>query len=177
MKIRGTRLVVALSLLLFIIGGDAIVKQWALQTITPMHRASPHFPYGGVGIFQDLFGVDFSINLVFNRGMAWGFLSRYSLALFSFRLVLITALALYLFSATIKRAHHIPLLFILGGAIGNVFDYAIYGHVIDMFYFNFWGYAPFAVFNLADFFISMGIVILSLQYLLTKKNEYSSIPS
>ena len=48
---------------------------------------------------------------------------------------------------------------IVGGALGNLIDRAIYGHVIDyiLFHTPVWS---FAVFNLADAFISVGAVLV-----------------
>ena len=51
---------------------------------------------------------------------------------------------------------------IIGGAIGNLIDRAVYGHVIDyiLFHTPVWS---FAVFNLADAFISVGAVLVVLR--------------
>ena len=48
---------------------------------------------------------------------------------------------------------------IIGGAIGNLIDRAVYGHVIDyiLFHTPVWS---FAVFNLADAFITVGAVLV-----------------
>jgi signal peptidase II len=51
---------------------------------------------------------------------------------------------------------------ILAGAVGNVFDCIVYGHVIDMFCFIFWGYI-YPVFNIADAAIFCGILMLLLE--------------
>ncbi len=50
---------------------------------------------------------------------------------------------------------------IVGGAIGNVIDRVLFGHVIDyfLFYTQSWS---FAVFNLADAFISVGAALVIL---------------
>ena len=42
------------------------------------------------------------------------------------------------------------------GALGNIVDYSLYGHVIDFFHFTFWGYS-FPVFNWADSYITVGL--------------------
>jgi len=60
--------------------------------------------------------------------------------------------------------------FIIGGALGNLIDRAVYGHVIDYIYFHtpVWS---FAVFNLADVFISIGACLVVLQEILTWRRE------
>ncbi|WP_353643532.1 signal peptidase II [Mesorhizobium sp. WSM2239] len=65
---------------------------------------------------------------------------------------------------------------IIGGAIGNLIDRAIYGHVIDYIYFHtpVWS---FAVFNLADAFISVGAFIVVLDEFLNWRNEKPVGPS
>lgn len=59
---------------------------------------------------------------------------------------------------------------IIGGALGNLIDRAVYGHVIDYIYFHtpVWS---FAVFNLADVFISIGAGLVVLQEVLTWRRE------
>ena len=54
---------------------------------------------------------------------------------------------------------------ILAGALGNVIDRTIYGHVIDFLLF-YWNDAYFPAFNLADTFITVGAVLLVLDELL-----------
>ena len=51
---------------------------------------------------------------------------------------------------------------IIGGAIGNLIDRAVYGHVIDyvLFHTPVWS---FAVFNLADAFITVGAALVILE--------------
>jgi signal peptidase II len=55
---------------------------------------------------------------------------------------------------------------IIGGAIGNIIDRATYGHVVDyiLFHTPVWS---FAVFNLADAFITVGAALVVLEELLT----------
>lgn len=59
---------------------------------------------------------------------------------------------------------------IIGGAIGNLIDRAVYGHVIDyiLFHTPIWS---FAVFNLADAFISVGAFIVVLDEFLNWRGE------
>ncbi|MBU6446833.1 MAG: signal peptidase II, partial [Verrucomicrobia bacterium] len=54
-----------------------------------------------------------------------------------------------------------PIWLVVTGAIGNVLDYCLYGHVIDFIHFTFWGYS-FPIFNVADSCITIGILTLLL---------------
>ena len=54
---------------------------------------------------------------------------------------------------------------ILGGAVGNVIDRVLHGHVVDFLQFH-WGSAYFPSFNVADSAISVGAVLLILDELL-----------
>ena len=54
---------------------------------------------------------------------------------------------------------------ILGGALGNVIDRVLHGHVVDFLQFH-WGGAYFPSFNVADSAITVGAVLLILDELL-----------
>ena len=57
---------------------------------------------------------------------------------------------------------------IIGGAVGNVIDRLLYGHVVDflLFYWQDWFYPAF---NIADSFICVGAVLLVVDGLKNKK--------
>ena len=66
---------------------------------------------------------------------------------------------------------------IIGGAIGNIIDRALLGHVIDyvLFHTPVWS---FAVFNLADALITIGAVLVIIQELLVwRKARRAGVPS
>ena len=86
--------------------------------------------------------------------------------------VLVVAFVLYL--ATRTPAGHViartGFALIIGGALGNLIDRAVYGHVIDyvLFHTPVWS---FAVFNLADAFISVGAALVAFDELIGWRRE------
>ena len=48
---------------------------------------------------------------------------------------------------------------IMGGLVGNLIDRLLYGYVVDYLSFDIFGYS-FAVFNIADIGIVLGVIIL-----------------
>lgn len=54
---------------------------------------------------------------------------------------------------------------VLGGALGNFIDRMMYGHVVDFLSFNFGSYS-FAIFNLADTAITIGVALIILDTLI-----------
>ncbi len=148
-------------------GLDIGLKAFTHEHIPVMSAFFPAFPYGGIGVFHDWLGIDFSLNHVINHGAAWGAFSKYREILLGLRIAMIIGMALYLIFYNKKGEHKLPLSLILTGACANVLDYFLYGHVVDMFHFNFWGYS-FAIFNIADATIFCGVCLLLLHPWLVK---------
>jgi signal peptidase II len=100
----------------------------------------------------------------YNTGIAFSMLSSFgdtglivvSLAVIAFVLYLASR------SAPNQWLARVGFALIVGGAIGNLIDRAVYGHVIDyiLFHTPVWS---FAVFNLADAFITIGAVAVLLE--------------
>jgi len=135
-----------------------ILTKWAVYTaIPPISTSFWGFPYGGIPIFQNFFGVEFSIVHATNKGAAWGALADYQIPLLILRILLLFALAGYLTFFNRHKGYVIPICLLIAGALGNVIDYFHYGVVIDMFKFVLWGY-HYPVFNIADIAITIGIV-------------------
>ncbi len=97
----------------------------------------------------------------YNTGVAFSMLSSFgdtglivvSLAVIAFVLYLASR------SAGEQWLARIGFALIIGGAIGNLIDRAVYGHVIDyiLFHTPVWS---FAIFNLADAFITVGAIMV-----------------
>jgi signal peptidase II len=148
------------GLVIFLI--DFAVKGWANATLPRMSESSPFYPYGGIGIFKNFLGVEFSLSLATNRGAAWGMGADHQMPLLYLRILLLVGLIIWLLFYNTHRHLRYPFALVVAGAIGNVVDTFIYGHVIDMFHFVLWGY-DFPVFNVADSAIFIGIAWMFLQ--------------
>lgn len=165
---------IVLSLSLFAL--DAFAKYWAQTHLMNLSYAAPFYPYGGIGIFQNVLGIDFSLNLAKNTGGAWGMFSSFPLALVCVRMGIIALLAGYTFFGNKEARRTLPFLLVLIGATANIIDYFAYGAVIDLFHFVLWGYS-FPVFNVADMLIFFGVATLLIQSLIYRKPSYASQPS
>lgn len=111
----------------------------------------------------------FNITYVNNHGAAFGIMDGKVIFIIIVS-VLIFAYLIY----EIRKDSHSKLIttsisFVIGGLLGNLFDRVVYGHVIDFFDFNFFGY-DFAIFNVGDAFIVIGTVLLAIGFLLEERN-------
>lgn len=146
---------------LLVLGIDCFSKAYVHEHIPLMSYGVLEYPYGGISVFRDFFGIDFSIVHVCNKGIAWGWLSGLQDYLPYIRLSIIAVLMVYLFSSVAEKWKRVYLTLIIAGALGNVLDHFLYHHVIDIFYFTFWGHS-YPVFNWADSAIFCGIIGLLL---------------
>lgn len=153
------RLPVALLVGIAVFLVDAISKYLVVQTIPKASFAKFWYPYGGIGVFENFLGIEFSINHVTNYGAAWGSFSEHQDILLYLRIFMVLGIFAYLFFYNTHKEWVTPFALILAGAIGNIVDVFMYGHVIDMFHFVFWGY-DYPVFNVADASIFIGIAWL-----------------
>ncbi len=115
---------------------------------------------------RDVFEVFPFLNFVlrWNTGVSFSFLSDYPGMLLWLNTIIASGLIVWLF-----RTKSFPITFIVAGAIGNILDRIFYGAVIDFIDFHIYSW-HFAVFNIADSFISIGVVLLFIiTYLKEKK--------
>jgi signal peptidase II len=151
------RKVFSILLFLIVLGGDFFFKAYVAANLPLMSHSSSVFPYGGLSVFHDWHGIDFSINHVVNKGMAWGKFAQWQIPILILRILMILGICGYLFFSSSSAKKRIPLTLIISGAVGNVLDYFLYGHVVDMFHFKFWGYT-YPLFNIADSAIFCGVI-------------------
>jgi signal peptidase II len=158
----------ALFIALFVLGLDFASKSYMCRELSWTVFSSPAFPYGGVPVFRDFCGIGFSLNLVTNHGAAWGAFASYQHILQLLRMAATFAIIVHLIFFNRIPQRRIPLALIAAGASGNIIDYYLYGHVIDMFHFSFWGH-HFPTFNVADSAIFCGVALLILEPLLLRR--------
>ena len=102
-----------------------------------------------------------NIYLIWNEGIAFGLFSFNENNLYNFLtlfILIIIFMILYMISKSSGFKKH-SLLLIFGGALGNVFDRIIYKAVPDFIDFHIGNFHWF-IFNLADVFISTGVIFL-----------------
>ena len=153
---------------LSIVAFDILSKAHVNYHIPMLNSVFNEYPYGGIAIWQNVFGTNFSINHVTNTGGAWGILSNFSIPLLIVRIGVVSGLIVYLFFYNKKHIYHIPLTMIIAGATGNILDAFIYGHVIDMIHFSYKAHS-FPLFNIADSFIFLGVALSLVVSVIEKK--------
>ena len=137
---------------LLILGLDQLSKWLVLQYI-PLHTT--------IEVFSLL-----ELTYIRNTGAAFGFLSGIGNINYVFMLVAVAAVVgisvwLFLQGGNETPTSRFALLFIIGGAAGNLADRIIHGYVIDFIsvHYQSWYYPSF---NVADSAISIGIFLLLL---------------
>jgi signal peptidase II len=100
----------------------------------------------------------------FNTGIAFSFLSGMDDLALSLLTLAITGFVLYLWarSGSSQRFAQFGYALVIGGALGNLIDRLRLGHVVDFILFHTPDWS-FAVFNLADSFITIGAMLIILQ--------------
>ena len=113
-----------------------------------------------------------NINLIWNEGIAFGFLSFDQENLYNFLTILIMLIIFFILLMTLKSngLKKISLIMILGGAVGNVFDRIFYKAVPDFIDFHLENFHWF-IFNIADIFITLGVIVIILFEFIGSKKE------
>jgi len=114
-----------------------------------------------------------NISLIWNEGIAFGLFSfsqtiMYDLLTLFISLVIIVILIMLIQSNDLRKY---PLLMIFGGAIGNLYDRVFYKAVpdfIDVHVNNFHWF----IFNVADIFISIGVISMILIEIIGNKRKH-----
>lgn len=107
----------------------------------------------------------FHLTLVLNTGAAFGIFKNGRVFFTASSLLVIALIVFYaLYCRRLGLFLSIAMGLILGGAIGNLIDRLVFGHVIDFLDFRIW-----PVFNIADSSITIGAILLASKFLFDKK--------
>ncbi len=133
-----------------LIAADQGLKYWT-ATHLALGESTPFLP----GLMQ--------LTRLHNYGAAWSSLSGKTVFLVVVNVLILLAVAWLL----VKKIVRHPLgvwgcVLILSGGIGNIIDRVWHGYVVDMFHLQF---MEFPIFNLADCFVVVGVILSAVYYL------------
>lgn len=132
------------------IAGDQLLKYWVVRHLE-IGQSAAFLP----GLVR--------LTRLHNTGAAWGSFSGSTALLTAVTAVLLVAVAWLVLKKVIR--HPLGLcaaMLVLGGGIGNMIDRIFRGYVVDMFDLEFMDYP---IFNLADIFVVVGVVLGAVYYL------------
>ena len=123
----------------------------------------------GSEIYQSKF---LNIYLIWNEGIAFGLFSLDDKHLYNILtlIILIVIIIISYLVAKNKGFKRYSLIFILGGAIGNLFDRIFYKAVPDFIDFHIENFHWF-IFNVSDIFITVGVICMIILELIGKNDK------
>ncbi|MCR8634945.1 signal peptidase II [Paenibacillus radicis (ex Xue et al. 2023)] len=133
-----------------------------------------------LGESRPVIGEFFQITSHRNRGAAFGILQDQRWFFIVITLVVVSGIVWYLRKTFREGRKLLPfaLSLLLGGAIGNFVDRALFGEVVDFLQFRFqfnWFGSPvdytYPIFNIADSAIVVGVILIFVDSLITWRNE------
>tara|TARA_Y100000591_G_C21570720_1_gene563295 strand:- start:106 stop:603 length:498 start_codon:yes stop_codon:yes gene_type:complete len=122
---------------------------------------------------SDIYSSKFlNITLIWNEGIAFGLFSFKDKDIYNIFTILILLIISFIFFMIIKSKglERYALSMILGGALGNVFDRILYKRVPDFLDFHVENFHWF-IFNIADIFITTGVIFMILLEFITINNK------
>ncbi len=144
----------AIILIIILVAVDQLTKLYALNVVKPagMITVIDHFYY---------------FVYVENRGAAFGMLQNKQWFFIIITLLIFGVFAYILYNYKIEgKLFFAAFVLVAGGGIGNLIDRVFRGYVVDFLQFSF--FSP--VCNLADYFITVGAVLLVISVLFCEKN-------
>ena len=102
-----------------------------------------------------------SFNLIWNDGIAFGLFSfdeQFYYNLISMIIIIVILIIIYVMIKS-KGLEKLGFMMVLGGSLGNIFDRLFYSSVPDFIDLHFYNFNWF-IFNVADIFITLGVILL-----------------
>lgn len=113
----------------------------------------------------------FELQYLENRGAAFGILQDHQI-LFLVITIIAAIILTYIYGKLPEDKKYIPLrisyVLLMAGAFGNMIDRMIRGYVVDFFYFK---WIDFPIFNVADIYVTVTMIILIILILFYYKEE------
>lgn len=117
----------------------------------------------------------FSLSYVENTGAAWSILTGRRYLLIGISIIMLFAIASIQKGLPERKLNYLSFSFLYAGVLGNLADRTLFGAVKDFFSFNFFGY-EFPVFNVADIYIVISIILIIILMIKGGKNEVTESP-
>ena len=151
----------------FFINLSFILLIFLLDRISKIYVIDLDKKFLGTEMFSSKF---LNVSLTWNEGIAFGLFSFGEKTLYNILTIIILIIILAIGFMIIKSEgfKKYSLLMILGGALGNVFDRIFYKAVPDFIDFHIGNFHWF-IFNVADIFISIGVIIMIMTEFVDKK--------
>ena len=148
----------------FLIALSAILDQWSKwYVLTDLMNPPVEIPVTSF----------FSYVLAWNTGVSFSLFNSYGATGTTILIALSSAISLFFMVWLLKARNYwlaSGLGLIIGGAIGNLIDRARFGAVVDFLHFYYESYS-WPAFNLADTFITIGVMLIFIESFLSHKGE------
>jgi len=156
--------------------GSAIIWLWLAVLVFVLDIATKQIAEAFLNYGEPVYllpVLDFT--LLYNRGAAFSFLANEGgwQRWFFTAISLVVSIVLIVWLKKLPRTQlwlPIALALILGGALGNLFDRVMFGHVIDFISVH-WDKSYFPAFNIADSAITVGAIMMAIDVVLEGKRE------
>lgn len=156
--------------------GSAIIWLWLTALVFVLDIATKQIAEAFLNYGEPVYllpVLDFT--LLYNKGAAFSFLANEGgwQRWFFTAISLVVSIVLIVWLKKLPRTQlwlPIALALILGGALGNLFDRVLFGHVIDFISVH-WEKSYFPAFNIADSAIIVGAIMMAIDIFLEGKRE------
>ncbi|HTO19471.1 MAG TPA: signal peptidase II [Pseudomonas sp.] len=153
---------------------------WLTVLVFVLDQASKFYFEGALNLYQQIVVIPdlFSWTLAYNTGAAFSFLagqSGWQRWLFAL-IAIVVSVVLVVWLKRLKPSETwlaIALALVLGGALGNLVDRVLFGHVIDFILVHWQNRWYFPAFNLADSAITVGAIMLVIDMFISKQSGES----
>ena len=155
----------------FVVAGAVALVCFALDRVTKLavQMSQDPAPFVGSRFEMPLIPGVLGLSYVENTGAAFSMGEGFGAAFVLLALVVTVGAVAYLLRAeAVSKLEVIGLALVVGGAIGNAVDRAVFGYVVDFIATEF---MEFPVFNVADIGITCGVVVAFIGFLVSPANK------